>query len=286
MITIIICSRTKKISLDLEKNIKDTIGVDFELIVIDNSTNAHTIFTAYNEGVARAKGEILCFMHEDIMYHTKNWGKMVVDAFENDKVGCLGVIGGHCFHGNIAAWWPGNVNSGEVIQGYEENGIYKTMIRKDYNFYHNQKTIEVATVDGLWMCLPKEIFNRVKWDSDTFNGFHCYDADICMQVRKCNKEVHVLYDCFIEHKSYGCLNEMFWKNSALFLKKWQSSFPLIVLNEHADKEAIMDIASKYQKRINVANAYEEKYYSVLNSNAFKIGNLILKPLYFLKSIFR
>ena len=30
--------------------------------------------------------------------------------------------------------------------------------------------------------------------------------------------------------------------------------------------------------------YEDKYYSVLNSNAFKIGSALLQPFYFIKRI--
>jgi hypothetical protein len=44
MISIIICSRTQTISSDLFENIKDTIGCDYELVVIDNSENTYSIF--------------------------------------------------------------------------------------------------------------------------------------------------------------------------------------------------------------------------------------------------
>ena len=66
MISLIICSRTADISDELKQNIATTIGCEYELCVIDNSRNEYSIFTAYNEGVRRAKGDILCFMHDDI----------------------------------------------------------------------------------------------------------------------------------------------------------------------------------------------------------------------------
>lgn len=74
MISCIICSRTSTISNELMQNISSTIGCEYEIITIDNSTNKHNIFQAYNEGIRRAKGEYLCFMHDDILYHTENWG--------------------------------------------------------------------------------------------------------------------------------------------------------------------------------------------------------------------
>ena len=60
MISCIICSRRPDISAELKENIASTIGCEYELVVIDNSKNEYSIFSAYNEGVRRAKGDILC----------------------------------------------------------------------------------------------------------------------------------------------------------------------------------------------------------------------------------
>ena len=96
MINIIICSRHKEISSELRTNLQSTIGVDFELIVVDNSQNIYSIFQAYNEGVKRSCYPYLCFMHEDILFHTQDWGEKVMAHFEDTKVGLIGVAGGHC----------------------------------------------------------------------------------------------------------------------------------------------------------------------------------------------
>ena len=77
MLSLIICSRTPRISEELEKNIAETIGCEYELVVIDNSKNKYSIFSAYNEGVRRSKGDVLCFMHDDILYKTNGWGTKV-----------------------------------------------------------------------------------------------------------------------------------------------------------------------------------------------------------------
>ena len=95
MISLIVCSRSKDISRKLRENVEKTIGVEFEWVVIDNSTGAHSIFKAYNLGSKRAKGDILCFMHDDILFLSNNWGKVVIDAFQMETLGLLGVIGNH-----------------------------------------------------------------------------------------------------------------------------------------------------------------------------------------------
>lgn len=94
MLSCVICSRGVDISTEQKINIAQTIGVDYELIVIDNSNNTYTIFSAYNEGGCRAKEDILCFMHDDIVFHSKNWGLIVREQYLNNSyLGIVGVIG-------------------------------------------------------------------------------------------------------------------------------------------------------------------------------------------------
>ena len=92
MLSLIICSRTKDLPLILKENIESTIGTEYELVVIDNSKNQYSIFSAYNEGVRRSKGDLLCFMHDDIMYDAVGWGNNVVRHFDDPNTGLIGVL--------------------------------------------------------------------------------------------------------------------------------------------------------------------------------------------------
>ena len=93
MFSIIICSRKKEISHKLYQNISETIGVPFEVLCIDNSRNDYSMCSAYNEGVKRAKYPFLCFMHEDVTFLSKEWGKECVKEFEKIDVWMLGDLG-------------------------------------------------------------------------------------------------------------------------------------------------------------------------------------------------
>ena len=95
MISCIICSRQLDISAELKENIASTIGCEYELVVIDNSKNEYSIFSAYNEGVRRANGNVLCFMHEDILYHTQGWGNKITELLDDESIGIIGFGGSH-----------------------------------------------------------------------------------------------------------------------------------------------------------------------------------------------
>ena len=105
MISIIICSRNAIITPSLTENISETVGVEYELIIIDNSGNRFSIFQAYNEGVKRAKYSYLCFMHDDILFYTNNWGKALIHHFTNNSsIGLIGYIGTH-FIPSVPSYW-------------------------------------------------------------------------------------------------------------------------------------------------------------------------------------
>lgn len=44
MLSIIICSRNKIVSKELIRNIDESVGTVYELVVVDNSNNDYTIF--------------------------------------------------------------------------------------------------------------------------------------------------------------------------------------------------------------------------------------------------
>lgn len=227
MISIIICSRRPDISRSLRTNIMATIQCDYELVIIDNSKNNFSIFSAYEKGVKMANGTILCFMHEDIIIHTYGWGLKVEDYFIKYKnVGLIGVAGTHFIPKTPAAWWDSELRSGHFIQGTTQGKNYKKLWNSLWDEYRAEPT-QVAAVDGLWMCIPRKMFNMISWDTKSFTGFHNYDIDISLQIWNSKYEVHIFWDIVIEHQSLGLTNNTY--NSALvnLFNKWNDYFPFI-----------------------------------------------------------
>ena len=119
MLSFVTCSRNKDIPALLKQNIADTVGGEHELIVIDNSSGNYSIFQAYNEGVARSKGEILCFMHDDVLFRTNCWGEIIEKHFRED--------GGLGFHYKWDMGWMNDtlryVSTDTLYRKYEHNLI-------------------------------------------------------------------------------------------------------------------------------------------------------------------
>lgn len=274
MISIIICSMNPDISAELRQNIADTIGCEYELVVIDNSRNQLSIFQAYNRGVQRSKGDILCFMHDDLLMHTNGWGTIVSEEFEDDSIGMIGVAGSHIMPKAPMYWW-----SSPYIAQYNwetDNGVTKENITVD-TFYGD--LADVAVVDGLFFCIPKSLFANLRFDDAGYTGFHAYDMDMSMQIQALGKRVCVTRKIIVEHfwsesqfqnKKYMALLD---KNMEAFFDKWKDSLPIARgLNEP-------NVVFQRINNLCVA-AYDAK--KVRQSKAYKLGRLLLSPLRFFK----
>lgn len=222
MISIIICSRNSTLLPGLENNIRSTIGVDYEIIPIDNSANKFSIFSAYNKGVELSKNPITCFIHEDIIFHTKNWGETICRHLEDPKCGIIGVCGGKSMP-RIPSSWSFNDIAAHFIQSDKDNNKSKLLDLGDYN---GKSYTSVIALDGLFLCSRKEIFRKIQFDDTRFKGFHFYDIDICLQAIANGYENRSVNDILIEHFSCGSPNKQWIENSMIYYEKWKPFLPI------------------------------------------------------------
>ncbi len=241
MISIIICHRNPDLLAKLKPNLEETIGVIYELIIIDNSTNQYSIFEAYNIGVSKSNYDIVCFTHEDVLFHTQNWGKHVVEHLKDNSIGMIGVIGANVFPKSPSPWWSNELVNDHLVNNIQhwQNGTPKTkyqtiisqsdneIVTRQYNNPFNLNSVDAVVVDGLWFCIRKELFTNklISFDDKLFKGFHCYDSDISLQVKQ-HARVCVVYDILIEHFQQGNINKSWFESVILLNRKWRNSLPI------------------------------------------------------------
>lgn len=269
MISIIICSRSSDVSLELKHNIAATIGCGYEVIVIDNSRSEFDIYRAYNLGVSRAKGDFLCFMHDDIRFHTSGWGMNVQHILSDKSIGLLGVFGSHFMSSAPLYWWhmpfisQFSINTDDGIQEYHEH----------LDYYHGSMA-EVAVVDGVCMFLRSDLFQELRFDEERYSGFHAYDMDLSMQVQRIGLKVCVTKDVLLEHfwSENSMKNEqyaaMLDNNMNIFASKWADDLPLVRgIDLPGDALIRLDNLCK--------NAYETQ--RIQRSKAYRLGKFLLHP---------
>jgi len=254
MISIIICSvDSKRLDL-LKKNIDRTIGVPYEIIVIENSKNLYGICSAYNEGGKKSIFPFLCFMHEDVMIDTENWGILVCKYLSNPTIGLIGVAGGDA-KSLVPSSWSVPVYSNEIsiIQHCKYTQQEPKKIRTTRNA-SNSASSQVVVLDGVWMCTRKEIFDQFRFDEKMLKGFHGYDIDFSLQVGSQYKLL-VVFDVELHHYSEGSPGKEWLDASIAISNKWKQQLPVsiytdkVLLREHHWRS--MQVFLQHLDRLNI-----------------------------------
>jgi hypothetical protein len=288
MISIIICSyNTDKIA-EIELNISETVGVEYELIIIDNRKSLYNIFQAYNLGVKNSKFSIVCFMHDDIVYHSNNWGQEVVNYFNSKDTGMIG-IGGTRFLSSIPTiWWAGGhkyftSRFGTVCHNSIDTNRNDLEISQ-HNVINPENAIftRVAVLDGLWFCVRKELFKIVSFDEKNYNGFHFYDLDISMQINNLNYNIFCIFNIQLEHISASKHDKDWIESCNVFYHKWKAKLPIsYVCLPLKQIISVEYMALKIFRDIHVSNNINFSWLNLLKK--ISIYNLIL---FHLKSLLR
>ncbi|GAA4781442.1 hypothetical protein GCM10023231_06200 [Olivibacter ginsenosidimutans] len=230
MLSIIISSASNALLSQIKENIQRTVGIPYEIIIFKNSTGLKGICELYNTGAIQAKYDILCFMHEDILFETLNWGQKVINIFKkNSNIGLLGVAGSTYKSLTPSSWappfafdkTPWRIN---IKQSFKRKDCPE---KYDYENPENKEIERVACIDGVWMCSRKEIILEHRFDEDLLKGFHGYDIDISLTIHQ-KYAVCVTYEVLLKHFSEGNFENNWLMEIIKVHKKWLANLPINV----------------------------------------------------------
>jgi hypothetical protein len=234
MISIIICSRDIHLFYNIHESIEKTIGaIEYEIIKIDNSVENLAITKVYNIGIQKSKFEYLLFVHEDVLFHTTNWGQIIVDILDsNSKFGIIGVAGAKYKSKFPSAFWhtEKELLSFNLIQHYPHRP--KEHIKLGSFEDHIEK---VVAIDGVFIALRKSIgvhFN------EEISGFHCYDLGISIDVLEKGYQIVVTDQILIEHFSSGNTNLDFINGIIKFHNLYKNKLPKRIGNKKRNLESL------------------------------------------------
>ena len=253
----------------LSLNLSEKTAGQYEVISISNSDGQYNICEAYNIGAARSKGEILVFLHEDIVIHTKHWDLLLSGQLKNQEIGLLGQAGATYKSRNISSWIdvPITYYRSNLIQNNLTKGVSDQRIRQNEtsNFLS-----EVVVLDGMFLAMRKEIWEEFPFDEKTFNGFHCYDMDISMSIGSKYK-VCVCHSILVEHLSSGSFRYDWYKESVKFHKKWRHQLPKCTENLKGDEVRNIEYQVLFKSII--------RHIRINSISCYNIVHLLLKAFY-------
>ena len=227
MISIIVSTRKSDTQLArFSENIAHTIGVEHELVVIENDRK-YSLCQAYNLGVSRARYAFCCFVHDDVSFETENWGKLLVETMlHQPDLGLTGVAGTQFKSSYPSAWGQspalGRFKKGHIF--HQINGK-RTYLEFDTN-PENSDFDDVVCLDGVFLFTRKNIVEKCRFDEELLTDFHGYDIDFSLQVYFAGFRAIVDRRLRIVHSSGGSYSPQNTIANRLIARKWKKQLPV------------------------------------------------------------
>lgn len=221
-IAVVVCSKKNtEENKGFVEHIKETCGCDTHVYMIHNPDGV-SLSKIYADMVVNKEidSDIIVFIHDDIEFLKKGWGKEVLRLFnEHKEYGIIGVAGSAQFDEN-GAWWNYDKKYGQVLHRNEGKSwltAFSPLLTKDLE--------DVVVIDGLFMAVHKrrisENFSR------ELDGFDMYDIWFCLSnffAKKC--KIGVTTNIRLAHNSIGRLKETWYKNREKINNEFGSKFPV------------------------------------------------------------
>tara|TARA_R110002033_G_scaffold169951_1_gene211808 strand:+ start:4531 stop:5385 length:855 start_codon:yes stop_codon:yes gene_type:complete len=226
MLSIIVCAIRPNLVIELEESISKTIGdIRYEILKFDNRKNKYSISKVYNICKQKAKYKYCLFVHEDVVFITKNWGNTLVNIFNGDKkIGLIGVAGSNYKSRNPSAFW--HVRDENLFINIVQHYGKKKIMHLKKGFANNNLE-DAVVIDGVFIALNKS--SNVSFN-ENLKAFHCYDLAASIDTINNNYKVVVTNQILIEHFSIGKTNMNFINEVLNFHKLYKNKLPISVMN--------------------------------------------------------
>jgi glycosyltransferase involved in cell wall biosynthesis len=211
---------TRSISNGYVKHIEKTCGYDNVLEVLPYENNGeHSLTEIYNMGLKEAKGDIIVFCHDDLIFETLEWGKKLLQHFNNNpEYGIIGIAGSN--HLVDGKWWSLRESMHGIVNHTDGFRKWTSMFSRPQDGIVK----EMVVLDGLFFAIDK---TKIKHEFDTdFSGFHFYDLSFCLPNYLDGVKIGLTTDIILTHLSVGQTNQKWEDNKKLFEDKYSNKLPV------------------------------------------------------------
>lgn len=175
--------------------------------------DARSLCEGYNRGAAQARGSVLVFCHDDIDLPDAAFADRLLRHLQAaDLVGVAGtskLVSGNWehagpphLHGMVVHQPPGQAGFTCYVSGLQQHSMQGAQ-----------------ALDGVFMACRREVWERLRFDADTFDGFHLYDIDFSCRAFQAGFKTAVASDLLLIHYSLGSYDPAWQQFNERFLRK-------------------------------------------------------------------
>lgn len=217
---IVVFSSHLDISVDEKfiSHIKNTIGCNYSIHRYSNN-NEYSLSEIYNKALNEnyCENSIFAFIHNDILFKTRNWGRVLLSRFNNYNFDIIGLAGTTKLD-NDGVWWSDRHKLCGIVNHTDGDKEWESKFSPEFSGIK-----EVITVDGVFMAVnPDTIIHKF---DEKYKGFHFYDISFCFPNYLDGCNIGVTTDIRIIHKSVGITTPEWEVNRLKFIDEYVDELP-------------------------------------------------------------
>jgi GT2 family glycosyltransferase len=218
MISFVVCSIDAQKFKKLSANFEQRVARDYEIVGIHD---ARSLCEGYNRGAARAKGETIVFCHDDIEILSPDFHPRLQRAMSHFDI--AGVAGANRVIGGMWSFPGPPFLFGQIAHFRQQTGSLEVSI-----FCNGRRLFGgMHALDGLFMAVRRDVLQKVRFDEQTFDGFHHYDMDFTFAAHLAGLRLGVSCEIQLIHDSPGTPDQVWMKYAQLFNRKYlQQLYPM------------------------------------------------------------
>jgi GT2 family glycosyltransferase len=213
MISVIICSIDPR-KFDAATSMYQRLLADgpLELVGIHDAPG---LAEGYNRGIDKARGDVLIFVHDDVEFLAADFRAMLLGHLEHcDLLGVQGTT--RLRDGQLTGAGP-PYSYGQVAV---PNPTYANCFDVQFWSVPARRIDGMQALDGLFMCARRGVAEQIRFDQETFKGFHLYDLDFTYRAHLAGHRISVAADLYPVHDSHGTKDQK-WEDDK---KRFEAKF--------------------------------------------------------------
>ena len=173
--------------------------------------DAKSLATAYNGILETVDADVVILCHDDIEVIAGAMGHALAAALGQADI--VGVAGARQVRGP-AVLWAGHPHVHGWVTYPREGALDAAPLSFDHGVLSGMQAL-----DGVFLALGPRA-QRLRFDPDTFDGFHFYDLDFTYRAHLAGLRLAVSTDVRLVHRSEGDFGDAWQRQAAAFRRKY------------------------------------------------------------------
>ena len=158
--------------------------------------NARSLAEAYNEAVAHSAADVVLLSHDDVDVLAPDFAARVLRQLR--EFDAVGVVGSTRMDGPAAGWSGHPHLRGWITHRAPNDATWRVDVLDP-----RPTAGDIVVLDGVMLAARREVFTAVRFDAETFDGFHLYDIDWSYRAARAGFHLGVAGELMVVHASRG-----------------------------------------------------------------------------------